>query len=316
MALPHEQERNVLHTNFHPAPNFGPEISRRSLIRLAAGSATALGLSACGIRSSAPNSVSSSFDAVSSSSGFGLAWGGQPVEVLSYSPAGLPKDRPIVMSLHGVSRFAAPMLERWKPLADQLGLHVIVPHFDEEHFPGDSYAMGGYDMGAVGTRSIDALGLAFDQFKARKGLTAKQFGLFGHSAGAQLAHRYLMLSENPRVRAAVVSAAGWFTMPCTNSQWPYGLAGTGVTLPDLDAIWPKKVMLLVGENDTGRTDLRWTDQAIAQGSTRIERSKAYFNQACSVASQRGQPIDWHMELVGNCAHESSKPIQRAASFLA
>lgn len=222
----------------------------------------------------------------------------------------------MVMSLHGYSRFAHSMLERWKPIADDLGLHILVPHFAEEHFPGDSYAMGGDEMGAEGQRPIDALSLVFQQAKLRSGLMANEFGLFGHSAGAQLAHRYLMFSSNPQVRAAVVSAAGWYTMPDPGCQWPYGLAGTGVKITDLDPIWQKKVLLLVGDDDVGRQDLRWTGEAVAQGLTRIERSRTYYDRARHVAALRGVPIDWRMETVSNCGHESSKPIERAASFLA
>nr|WP_294849052.1 hypothetical protein [uncultured Sphingomonas sp.] len=292
----------------------GPIMSRRGLLRLAAGSATAVGLSACGVK--APQSASSRFGGIGDEAGFRLSWGGRGVDVLTYSPTGLPLDRPVVMSLHGYSRLASSMMDKWKPLADQFGLHIIIPHFDERNFPGDSYAMGGDGMGSPGTRPIDALGLIFDQARARSGLTASEFGLFGHSAGAQLAHRYLMLSDNPRVRAAVVSAAGWYTMPDAGCQWPYGLQGTGVALRDLDPIWSKKVLLLVGDEDVGRQDLRWTNEAVAQGRTRIERSRSYFDRSCSVAAQRGIAIDWRMETVTNCGHESRKPIERAASFLA
>lgn len=289
-------------------------MSRRSLLNLVAGSMTAMGLSACGVRT--PKSAGANFGGVGGEGGFRLAWSGNPVDVLTYSPAGLPKDRPVVMSLHGYSRMAAPMMERWRPLADIHGFHVIVPHFDDEYFPGDSYAMGGRDMGVSGQRPIDALSQIFDQAKAHAGLTASEFGLFGHSAGAQLAHRYLMFGDEARVRAAVVSAAGWFTMPDPESRWPYGLAGTPVDLVDLDPLWQKKVLLLVGDSDVGSQDLRWTGEALAQGMTRIARSRSYYNRACKVAAQRGVEIDWQIEMVGDCGHESSKPIERAALFLA
>lgn len=276
--------------------------------------ALGVGLGGC---ATAPRSASLNGAAMQTSDrSWLLDWAGKPVRVNSYSPAHLPTDRPVVIALHGTLRNADGMVRNWQPWADLLGLHVIVPEFDERYFPGESYSMGGSTMGTPGERAIDAVPLIFDQARDRLGFSAVQFGLFGHSAGAQLAHRYLMFAEPESVRAAVVAGAGWYTMPDDETRWPYGLSGTGVELADLDPCWSTKVLLLVGDQDVDRRFLRWSEGARAEGDTRIERGKAYFEQARRVAHRRGIALDWRFELVPGSGHDSARAIDRAASFLA
>lgn len=289
-------------------------LSRREAIARAGIAALGLGLS--GYATSAKAVSRSNADLISSDQSWLLDWAGKPVRVNSYAPADMPPDRPVVLALHGTLRNAEGMARNWQPWADLLGLYVIVPEFDERYFPGESYSMGGSTMGTPGERAIDAVALIFQQARTRMGFTADSFGLFGHSAGAQLAHRYLMFADPDSVRAAVVAGAGWYTMPDDETRWPYGLWGTGVELADLDPCWSTKVLLLVGDQDKGRQYLRWTNEARAEGKTRIERGRAYFDRARRVAEQRGISLDWRFELVPGSGHDSARAIDRAASFLA
>ena len=45
--------------------------------------------------------------------------------------------------------------------------------------------------------------------------------MFGHSAGAQFTHRYMLLSKDKRISNAVVANAGWYTF-INNAKFPYG----------------------------------------------------------------------------------------------
>ena len=76
--------------------------------------------------------------------------------------------------------------------------------------------------------SFTAIERAFDKAVALSGSTRSGYKLYGHSAGAQFVHRFIMFTGGPRVERAVAANAGWYTLPRKADTLPYGLDGIDV----------------------------------------------------------------------------------------
>src|SRR3546814_14335164 len=60
----------------------------------------------------------------------------------------------------------------------------------------------------------------FAAVKAREGLTAETYALYGHSGGAQFVHRYILAGGGPHMGRAVSANAGSYAMPDPAVAWP------------------------------------------------------------------------------------------------
>jgi pimeloyl-ACP methyl ester carboxylesterase len=59
--------------------------------------------------------------------------------------------------------------------------------------------------------------------RSELGLADEAFDLWGHSAGAQFAHRFALFRPAAPVRRIVAAGAGWYTTPDLELDFPYGL---------------------------------------------------------------------------------------------
>lgn len=196
---------------------------------------------------------------------------------------GQPKGRD-VQDIPGLARRFA---ERWAPFAEEHGLVLLAPIFDDENFDSVEGTHGG------GYRALYGRQVAADRYveaiveRSRELLPATwdgRFVLYGHSAGGQFASRYAVRHPE-RIRALLVSAAGQFAMPDPQAAWPNGMAPlsrsirwkTGepqsIRIQSDPATWLRAATaypttVVVGSNDTepqtareGHTSLLRTDRA-------------------------------------------------------
>ena len=124
------------------------------------------------------------------------------------------------------------------------------------------------------------------------GLDATRFRLFGHSSGAQFAHRYVMAHPH-RVERAVIAAARWYTFPDTTRKFPYGIRPTR-RLPDL-AFNPEQylrvpITVLEGTLDTTEEVFRNSEMICAQqGEHRLARARHWVAAMRKQAQAHGMP---------------------------
>lgn len=132
----------------------------------------------------------------------------------------------------------------------------------------------------------------FDHLKAATGSKARGYILFGHSAGAQFAHRFAIFAGRTRATRIIAANAGWYTMPDFSIRFPYGLKTSPASEADLKVALAAPLTVMLGERDTNSNHhaLRHNRRADRQGVNRFEREQAFFRQAEAEADRLGVPF--------------------------
>jgi len=134
-------------------------------------------------------------------------------------------------------------------------------------------------------------------------------------------HRFMLLTEAPRVSVAVAANAGSYTMPSypgvMDDKFPYALNETIVSPDKLKQVFARKLIVLLGEADiqTDAANLPKARQATAQGVNRFERGTNFFTQAQMQAQKLGTPLAWERVTVPGVGHDSRRMSQAAARLL-
>lgn len=227
-------------------------------------------------------------------------------------PAAL-SGRPPLVVLHGISRNASELATLFLPHAQKSGRIVVVPHFSRKRWPH-------FQRPSKASRPDGALLALMRLLEGTDPAFSGPVDLFGHSGGAQLAHRFAMLYPN-RVRRLNLVAAGWYCLPDASMSYPYGLR------PGEDrqsALWARRneaalnaflqleVEVFVGTRDTERDEaLRKTPELDrTQGLTRLERAETYVRSFRAAALMRGVRPDIALTRLKDVAHDAAQAIAR------
>jgi len=236
----------------------------------------------------------------------------------AWTPAGR-----IVVVLHGVNRDADRYRDEWRALADRYGFLLAVPEFSQAKFPGDDWYNFGGMVDAKGTPreraqwSFNVVDRVFADVRRLSGAERRGYSLYGHSAGAQFAHRFLLFAASPAVEMVVAANAGWYTLPVADEAFPYGLKGSPATEADVRAFLARPLVLQLGEADTdsGHSSLRRTPEADSQGAHRFARGRNFMAVAEGEARRLGAPLAWRVVTVPGVGHSNGKMAEHAAREL-
>lgn len=250
-------------------------------------------------------------------------WAGPALRVWYWVPDEVDATTPIVFVMHGVKRDADRYLAEWVPLAERHGFIVVVPEFNQASFPGSLGYNTGYFTEPDGQPrpraqwSFAALEPLFDAVKARTGTRVPRYSLYGHSAGAQFVHRYVLFMPEARLRRAVAANAGWYTRPDLTIAYPYGLAGSPVGEEELKRALDKPLTILLGTADTDTADpnLRTSRQANAQGPHRFARGLSFHAAGKATAARLDVPFRWHLKEVPGVGHDNGEMAVAAGPLL-
>jgi poly(3-hydroxybutyrate) depolymerase len=251
-------------------------------------------------------------------------WEGPALPVYYQLPGRVGPDTPVVFVMHGVNRDADRYRDEWADLARRHGFIAVVPQFSRADFPGSLGYNTGYFIDEDGTPrpralwSFAAIEPLFDEVRARFGTNVNRYAIYGHSAGAQFVHRFVLFMPEARIARAVAANAGWYTMPDPARAFPYGLGETPVEAEGLKAALGKPLTVLLGTADTDRADpdLRKTPEADAQGPHRYARGQAFFAAGKAAAGEAGVPFGWRIAEVPGIGHSNAGMAMAAAALLA
>ena len=245
-------------------------------------------------------------------------WAGPAIDVHTFVPDGVGANTPVVFVMHGTNRNADDYRDAWIDIAQACGIVVVAPAFDRRHFPGAA----GYNLGeplerAPDVSAFDAIEPLYLSVRERLGLREAGYGLFGHSAGAQFVHRYMMLTPDTHVTRAVAANAGWYTWPDSGIDWPYGLGGSPREPLDQADITSLPLTLLLGEEDRDpdASNLRRTPEAMAQGESRFRRGIRTAALVDYMAARLGRGSGWNLATVPGVAHDYRGMTPPAVRFL-
>lgn len=251
-------------------------------------------------------------------------WDGPALPVFYALPDLIRRDTPVVIVMHGVNRDADRYCAEWAGLAREHGFVAICPQFSAADFPGALGYNTGYFTSADGAPrprsqwSFAAIEPLFDDVRARFGIDALRYTIYGHSAGSQFVHRFVLFTPEARIERAIAANAGWYTMPDCAVAFPYGLGDTPIGAEELAAALGKPLIVLLGTADTDRadTDLRKTPEADAQGFHRFERGRTFYARGAQAAKAAGVAFGWRMEFAPGIAHSNAVMAEAAAQTIA
>lgn len=186
----------------------------------------------------------------------------------------------------GVSRHWEQQVAAFITACERLGVTLLSPGM------GGSAHTGYRSIGRQENRADVFLHDCLREVTLLTGLDATRFRLFGHSSGAQFAHRYLMAHPH-RVESAMIAAARWYTFPDTTRKFPFGIRTTK-RLPDL-AFNPEQylrvpITVLNGTLDTNKEVFRHSEMISArQGEHRLARAQHWVAAMRKQAQAHGMP---------------------------
>ncbi len=171
--------------------------------------------------------------------------------------------------VHGKDSAADAFVEMWAEVAEKIRVAIVAPVFDSRVFPDYN------GLNIQGPRADLKLLEIIKDANSIWPINTEKFYIYGHSAGAQFAHRFAMVHPE-RIVKGVASAAGNYTFPDANVPYLYGIKQTEEANDikfDVDAFAQLKFAVIVGALDT---DPNVTDGTDAQGKNRAERAWKFY----------------------------------------
>ena len=250
---------------------------------------------------------------------------GKALTVWYYKPADFNARTPVVFMMHGMGRNAKSYRDSWAHYAREKNFMLFAPEFSKEGFPGsEAYNLGNY-MGPgnrINPRSEWSYAIIeriFDDYKKVREKTAvEKYYIYGHSAGAQFVHRFLLLMPEARVKLAISANAGSYAVPDFTKAWPYGLKGTNVPKDSLRQYLAVPMVVLLGEkdNDPNHSSLPRAPQAYEQGDNRFARGNHFFDFCQNAAKKIDAPFNWKRQTVPGAGHSNKLMSVAAVEIIA
>ncbi len=235
------------------------------------------------------------------------------------------KAQSILVIAHGMYKktenpnaVAKRFIGRWLSYAEQYGLLVIAPVFDDQKFGAIKQGYGGYRNLFGRYQDADVfVNSLIDLYSKDTASKSRQFYLYGHSAGGQFANRYVVTHPN-RIIKVVISAAGRYSFPTKSINWPYG---AGDLTKAVEWHSPKrinkvnvskkllkyaqavsKVTVVIGSKDISPQPKRPGHV----GKNRIDFANSWVKAMNLNASQYGVKDQINIQVIPNISHDSKR----------
>jgi len=247
-------------------------------------------------------------------------WDKPDVEIFYITPEKINKDTKVIFVIHGNSRNAEDYLSAWIPHVINKNVIVAAPQFRKIDFRYFFLLEMAESSGKVNSNNNEyinnSISLFFNYLKSKFSLSTETYRMFGHSAGAQFTHRYMLLSMDNRISNTVIANAGWYTF-ITDDEFPYGINNSPIKISNEQIKWflSKKANLLIGSDDIGFQSVNTSKGANLQGLTRVDRAANYFDSLIMSAENRGYALRWNYRVLDRVDHDYIKVTPYAAQIL-
>lgn len=243
-----------------------------------------------------------------------------PLNIYYTKPSQWTADRPIMIVLPGINRKAKEECLQLTKTAETYNILIVVPDFTKEKYPGNTYYNLGHLVNTLDQKELNAPTEwtlpAINHIAATVTHTFNSTGpiyLFGHSAGAQLASRYLLFDNSFKFTKIIITNAGWYTTTNNEVNFPYGLANTHLSEDQLKTSLSRPTLILLGQNDTDKNApyLQHNFQMDKQGLFRLARGQYFYTHASDTAKELKSPFNWQMKIVENVGHSDRQMAEAA-----
>ena len=247
-------------------------------------------------------------------------WDKPDVEIFYLMPKKIDINTQILFVIHGNNRNAEDYISAWIPFIENKNIIVVAPKFDKKNFRYFFLLESATSSGEINKNSDEyinkSISLFFNFFKSKYSLDTNKYKMFGHSAGAQFTHRYMLLSDDRRISNAVIANAGWYTF-LNGENFPYGIKNTPIDISNDHIKWfmSNKASLLIGNNDTKLNNVNSSKGAMRQGVTRVDRANTYFKSLVNIADTNNIPFRWSFKVIDGVSHDYTKMTTEAAKIL-
>ncbi len=245
--------------------------------------------------------------------------GGEPIQVFTYAPPNCAVTA-ILVVFHGVDRNAGPYRDDAIPLAQRYCMFVAAPLFDAARFPTWRYQRGGIvHDGAVQPEARWTVALVpklVAWARSSLGRPNLPYALIGHSAGAQFLSRVAAYGPGDATHIVIANPSTW-VRPRLDVAAPYGFGGaypSGADAAALRRYLALPITVLLGGSDTGSHNLADSEEAEAQGATRLQRGQTVFAEAEQTARQHGWAFNWRVAIVPGIGHSARQMFTSEAAF--
>lgn len=246
---------------------------------------------------------------------------GTKIRVFYYIPMeGDVRNMKVQFVMHGVNRNADSYCESWQTKAEQYGLIILTPLFDKNNFPSEKYQLGNVCskgiMNYEDEMTFSIIDAIFKAFVQKFDIADHTYNIYGHSAGAQFVHRFVLFYDSPYLDKAVAANAGTYTFISNKQDFPYGYRNLGGLSAVSNKAFQKKLVVFLAEGDTIRDSyLNVTNEADRQGSNRFERGNHFFQSAENYVARKNIPLQWQLRTLPNAAHSNRRMAPAAADLL-
>ena len=252
------------------------------------------------------------------------------INVYYHIPNGDIKSMPILMSFHGGLRNANSYRDYWISMANDSNFMVFAPEFNSLDFSsGDMYNLANvFEDGDNPSKetlnekeewTFSILDPLFEYIKKEVSGTQETYNGWGHSAGSQFLHRFILFMPDNKINIAVCSNAGWYTVPESGINFPYGLDNSGISSATISLAFSKKLYIHLAELDTNSNAPSLRRNEIVdnqQGIERRARGRYFYNVSNKITNNKQIEFNWiKTDEVLNVGHNASEMAQDALRYL-
>lgn len=229
------------------------------------------------------------------------------MRVFYYKPSGFTSDSPILFILHGYGREADKSLYAAAVSAETFNFLLVVPEYSFKLFPTwEEYNYGNARKKPKELWTYFVNDRLFQLVKKLAKSRQEEYYLFGHSAGSQFVHRQLMVGASGYIKKAFAANAGEYAMPVSGENaFPWSMSGLNLSREDLKKFFSVDLYVLLGEEDVLQDKYLAQGEVFdRQGSTRVERGKAFYKTGKEEAERLGLEFKWKLMTVPHVGHSS------------
>ena len=249
-------------------------------------------------------------------------WNNSDVELFYTLPEEINNQTQVLFIIHGGARDSEKYLDIWKKFTEHKNIILVAPEFKRADYEDYEYLNISDDYGVLNKNLNEhlhnSLSIFFSFFKSKYNLEIDTYKLYGHSGGAQFAHRLLLFSDYDNVSSAVIAGASSYTF-LNNENYPYGLKESNhLSDNKIKRYLSQRVTFLIGNQDIKKFESPKKNNIqgkVLQGNNRFEVGINYFNNLITVSERQKIPLRWKFQIAKGVAHDNEKMSLLASEIL-